>query len=457
VSGLKNISFSRNKTATSLIYFQRGYFVAFSGCYRRGNEQFCARPFLPGEFSIGIPIIMNITSISHRPIGVGGSLAAALLAAGLQLLLVALPIRSLRAGGANEERNAFTWNNLQSDIAGVADRTDLNLVNSWGLVINPTASIFWVADNGSGVSTLYRPDGTPVNLIVAIPTTPADLPPSPGTPPSATPTGIVFNPFATAFVLPDGQPATFIFDGEDGGISAWNPELSPITEAILVSDNSPSDAVYKGLALATRTSGGPTLYATNFHNGTVDVFDSSFHLVTTLPATAFKDPNLPANFAPFGIANIDGQLYVTFALQKLPDRHDDQAGPGNGFVDVFDANDGHLVKRLISKGQLNSPWGLARVPREFGKFRHKFGGFGPSVLLVGNFGDGKINAFGINSGNFIDPLKNRRGDPLDFNGLWALFFLDERLYFTAGIGDESHGLFGVIKSVDKEKEEDSHE
>ena len=212
------------------------------------------------------------------------------------------------------------------------------------------------------------------------------------------------------------------FDGEDGGISAWNPELSPITEAILVSDNSPSDAVYKGLALATRTSGGPTLYATNFHNGTVDVFDSSFHLVTTLPANAFKDPNLPANFAPFGIANIDGQLYVTFALQKLPDRHDDQAGLGNGFVDVFDANDGRLVKRLVSNGQLNSPWGVARVPHEFGKFHHKFGGFGPSVLLVGNFGDGKINAFDINSGNFIDPLKNRRGEPLDFNGLWALVF-----------------------------------
>ncbi len=132
---------------------------------------------------------MNITSISHRPIGVGGRLVAALLAAGLQLSLVALPIRSLRAGGANEERNAFTWNNLQSDIAGVADRTDPNLVNSWGLVLNPTASIFWVADNGTGVSTLYRPNGTPVNLIVTIPTTPADLPPTPGTPPSATPTG----------------------------------------------------------------------------------------------------------------------------------------------------------------------------------------------------------------------------------------------------------------------------
>ena len=140
---------------------------------------------------------MNITSISHHPIRVGGSLAAALLVAGLQLSLAALPIGSLPAGGANEERNAFTWKNLQSDIAGVADRTDLNLVNSWGLVINPTASIFWVADNGTGVSTLYRPDGTPVNLIVTIPTTPADLPPSPGTPPSATPTGIVFNPFAT--------------------------------------------------------------------------------------------------------------------------------------------------------------------------------------------------------------------------------------------------------------------
>jgi uncharacterized protein (TIGR03118 family) len=397
---------------------------------------------------------MKITSISHRPIRTGGSLATALFVAGLQLSLMALPIGSLRAGSANEERNAFTWRNLQSDIAGVADRTDPNLVNSWGLTINTTANVFWVADNGTGVSTLYRPNGTPVNLVVTIPTTPADLPPSPGAPPSATPTGIVFNQFtglgafsiSTTLSGGNGQPAIFIFDGEDGGISAWNGG----TAAILVFDNSASGAVYKGLALANRTRGGPTLYATNFHNGKVDVFDSSFHLVTTLPATAFKDPNLPANFAPFGIANIDGQLYVTFALQKLPDRHDDQAGPGNGVVDVFDANDGHLVKRLISNGQLNSPWGLARVPDEFGKFGH-------DVLLVGNFGDGHINAFDIRNGAFLTQLLHRPDQPLEFNGLWSLFFFDHRLYFTAGIGDESHGLFGFIRRAEGEEEEDSHE
>jgi uncharacterized protein (TIGR03118 family) len=204
--------------------------------------------------------------------------------------------------------------------------------------------------------------------------------------------------------------------------------------------------VYKGLALANRASGGPTLYATNFRKGTIDVFDSSFKPVTG----GFVDPNLPANYAPFGIASIDNLLYVTFALQNNV-KHDDVSGVGHGFVDVF-TPEGVLIKRLIpftpGSGHLNSPWGLARVPREFGKFGH-------DVLLVGNFGDGTINAFDINTGNFIAPLENRRGEPLDFNGLWALFFFDDKLYFTAGIGDETHGLFGVIRPV--EREEDSHE
>jgi uncharacterized protein (TIGR03118 family) len=417
------------------------------------DEIFLTLTFFYREFSPRVATMKTISFSSHSA-PVGRRLATALFVLGLQLSLAGFPVGGLRAAGENDERNAFTWKNLQSDIAGVADRTDSNLVNSWGLVINPTASIFWVADNGTGVSTLYRPDGTPVNLVVTIPTTPADLPPSPGTPPSATPTGIVFNQFTGLGVfqisttLPggNGKPAIFIFDGEDGGISAWNGG----TAAILVFDNSASGAVYKGLALANRTSGGPTLYATNFHNGTVDVFDSSFHPVTTFPATAFKDPNLPSNFAPFGIANIDNQLYVTFALQKLPDRHDDQAGPGNGFVDVFDANDGHLVKSLISNGQLNSPWGLARVPDEFGKFGH-------DVLLVGNFGDGHINAFNIRTGTFVTQLLHRPGQPLEFNGLWSLFFFDHRLYFTAGIGDESHGLFGFIRRAEEQEGHDSHE
>ena len=238
----------------------------------------------------------------------------------------------------------------------------------------------------------------------------------------------------------------------DGAIFAWNPGVDLTNAKIVVDKSSPDPAissVYKGLALANRQSGGPTLYAANFRNGTVDVLDSSFNAVTG----GFVDPmGLPAGYAPFGIANIDNLLYVTFALQNGV-KHDDVGGVGHGFVDAF-TPEGVLVKRLIpftdGSGPLNSPWGLARIPHEFGKFGH-------NVLLVANFGDGKINAFDISSGNFIAPLENRRGEPLDFNGLWALFFFDDRLYFTAGIGDETHGLFGVIRSAQKEEEEDSHD
>jgi hypothetical protein len=274
-------------------------------------------------------------------------------------------------------------------------------------------------------------------------------------------TGIVFNPNPKDF-----SAAFFIFATEDGTIATWNPVDG--TKAVLPVNNSGSGAVYKGLALVAKPNGGSRLYATNFSNVTVDVFDANFSAVTT--PGGFTDPNLPTNFLPekfasFGIANIGGQLYVTFALQK-PGHHDDQAGPGNGFVDVFSA-DGFLIQRLIpsndmKENPLNSPWGLALVPGEFGEFRRNlggfgefrrnFGGFGPAVLLVGNFGDGRINAFDISNvskAKFLGPLENRRGEPLDFNGLWALVFLDDRLYFTAGIGDESHGLFGFIRAVEK--------
>src|SRR5260370_2197748 len=260
---------------------------------------------------------MKITSFTHRPTRAGGSLATAMLAAGLQLLLVSLPIGSLRAGGENEERNAFAWRNLQSDIAGVADRTDPNLVNSWGLTINTNANVFWVADNVSGVSTLYRPDGSPVLLpstppqnFVTIPPTSADT----GSPPTAAPTGIVFNASPSAFLFSKpALPAAFLWDGEDGAIFSSNPGVDLTNAKIVVDKSSPDpkiSSVYKGLALSNRKSGGPTLYAANFHNGTVDVFDSSFQAVTG----GFVDPNKPANYAPFGIARIDNLLYVPFAL-----------------------------------------------------------------------------------------------------------------------------------------------
>jgi uncharacterized protein (TIGR03118 family) len=387
----------------------------------------------------------------YRAVREGRRLITALAIAGLQLLMAVWPSGNLRAG-EEENRNAFNWKNLQSDIAGVADRTDPNLVNSWGLVINPTAQIFWVADNGTGVSTLYRPDGTPVVLgkgqnFVTLPPTMVDTPTPPATTATSTPTGIVFNGTAGAFLIPGtASPAVFMWDGEDGGIWGWNPG-NFLTATLIIQPSSPdstTNSVYKGLALANRKSDGPTLYATNFRNGTIDVFDSSFHMVTT-----FSDPTPPAGYAPFGIANIDNLLYVTFALQNA-EKHDDVSGTGNGFVDVFSPDTG-FIERLIpltTNGPLNSPWGLARVPHEFGKLGH-------DVLLVGNFGNGWINAFNIHTGTFIASLLHRPGQPLAFNGLWALFFFDGKLYFTAGIGDESHGLFGVIKPA--RGEEESHD
>jgi uncharacterized protein (TIGR03118 family) len=407
---------------------------------------------------------MKTSSFSNHSGRMGRSFVAALFVAGLQLSLLVFPIGSLRAG-ENEERNAFNWKNLQSDIAGVADRTDSNLVNSWGLVINPTAKIFWVADNGSGVSTLYRPDGTPVLLgpppgqnFVTLPLTGVDVALSS---PTSAPTGIVFNSSTSAFLIPKTtNPAIFMWDGEDGGIWGWNPTVDLLNAVLIVkpSTNDPSkNEVYKGLAIANRKTGGPTLYATNFRDGTIDVFDSSFNLVTT-----FVDPNPPPvpagtpspGWAPFGIANIDNLLYVTFALQNVGNppsvlpKHDDVAGAGHGFVDVFSPDTGFMARLIdfTDNGPLNSPWGLARVPREFGKFNH-------DVLLVGNFGDGKINAFNIASGAFLGSLLHRKDQPLEFNGLWALFFFDNHLYFTAGIGDESHGLFGVIRAQREQEAE----
>jgi len=362
------------------------------------------------------------------------SFGAVLVISTLQFSLAVLP--SARAQG-----NFFTSVNLQSDIAGVAERTDPNLVNSWGLVINPKAQIFWVADNGSGVSTLYRPDGTPVFLgnsgqnFVTLPPTQVDK-----KNPSA-PTGIVFNLSSDAFKIPtttSPAPAIFLFDGEDGGIWGWNAGVNAVLIIQPKSPNKNTNSVYKGLAIANRQIGGPTLYATNFRAGTIDVFDSSFN-----PLPSLNDPNPPpipagaAGWGPFGIANINNLLYVTFAAQNAA-QHDDVAGPGNGFVDVFSPDTG-FVKRLINGGtgsKLNSPWGLANVPQQFGTF-------GSQVLLVGNFGDGHINAYNVNSGAPIGTLSRSVG-PLEFNGLWALFFFDNQLYFTAGIVDEAHGLFGFI-------------
>jgi uncharacterized protein (TIGR03118 family) len=391
------------------------------------------------------------------------SFGAALVISGLPFLSALLP------GASAQDREAkkakfFDWENLQSDVAGVADRTDPNVVNAWGLVTNSTGKVFWVNDNGSGVSTLFGPDGTPVMLpskppqnFVTLPPTKVDTPTPPATTATSAPTGIVLNSSASAFLIPKTKsPAIFIFDGEDGGIWGWNPAVDLLNAVLIVqpvSSNPMVNNVFKGLAIADRKAGGLALYATNFRGGRVFVYDTNFTLVGQ-----FTDPNPPLpvpagtkGWAPFGIANIDGLLYVTFAAQNDA-RHDDLAGEPRGFVDVF-TPEGVLMKQLIVGGALNSPWGLAKVPE------HKqFGGFDDEVLLVGNFGDGQINAYDIGNPNavkFLGSLQHRTKQPLEFNALWGLFFLNDKLYFNAGIVDEAHGLFGVIKPAGED--EDSHD
>jgi uncharacterized protein (TIGR03118 family) len=246
---------------------------------------------------------------------------------------------------------------------------------------------------------------------------------------------------------PQGIPAIFIFDTEDGTVSAWAGGLNPPTNAVLAVDNSKSPnpangAVYKGLAFGVNVHGA-FLFATNFRAGRIDVFGPPtapgglFRPATT--DGGFKDPTIPAGFAPFGIQNIDGDLFVTYAKQNAQ-KHDDVAGPGNGFVDVFDT-DGNLLRRFASRGPLNSPWGVARASYSFGRFS--------GDILVGNFGDGKINVFD-SDGNFLDSLRDAKGKPIAIDGLWTVTLGGGRnsspdtLYFTAGPDDEKNGLFGTI-------------
>ncbi len=322
----------------------------------------------------------------------------------LLALNAVLSLTTTAALAQNDAARVYSRVNLVSDIAGVARFTDPNLVNAWGIAFGPTTPI-WIADNGGNVSTVY--DGNGRAVLVGTPPAPLVVSiPSPGSPTGGTPTGIVFNDSADFVVSSNGKSGTsrFIFATEDGTILGWSPAVD-FANAVIAKDNSGSNAVYKGLAIA-HTGDGNFIYAANFHEGIVEMYDGKFNLVRTC-----TDATVDANFAPFGIQNIEGRLIVTFALQKLPDRHDDQAGPGNGFVDVFDTSC-HMVGRLASHGTLNSPWGLALAPDEFGAFSNR--------LLVGNFGDGRINAFRPRSGVFDGQLIDPEGNPLTINGLWGL-------------------------------------
>lgn len=355
-------------------------------------------------------------------------------------LLVAVPI-AVFAKADTGSQGFYQQTNLVSDLDGVAKFKDAHLVNAWGLVHGP-ATPWWISDNGAGVSTLYDGNG---NAFPPPPTGPlvVTIPPPASAPPGtlAAPTGVVFNG-TSGFVVSKGSnsgASRFIFSTEDGTISGWNPAVDP-THAVLAVDRSAvgAGAVYKGLAIGS-TKDGTFLYATNFRFGKIEMFDANFHLVSS-----FTDQQLPVGYAPFGIQSIGGNLYVTFALQDAA-KHDDVAGQGHGFVDVFSTS-GQLMRRLISHGQLNSPWGLALAPASFGIFSND--------LLVGNFGNGRINVYDPNTGERLGQLKSQAGDPIVIDGLWALEFGNDAiagpsnvLFFTAGIDGEMHGLFGKIQSV----------
>jgi uncharacterized protein (TIGR03118 family) len=362
------------------------------------------------------------------------SFATAVLAVAVPAALavsVAAPAASARTHGHDNE---FSQTNLVSDLTTVgAQIVDPNLKNPWGLAFGPTTPL-WVADNGTSVATLYgvSPDGataTQVPLVVTLP------------PMDSSPTGQVFNP-TSGFVLKSKAgmgPALFIFSSEGGQIIAWSPVADPpvsgkSTAQVKFSSRS---AVFKGLTIAS-TRFGTFLYATDFHNGRVDVFNSRFHLVH-LPG-AFRDRHLPRGYAPFGIRAIDGFIYVTYAKQDA-DRHDDVAGPGHGFIDVFTPG-GFLVERLVSRGALDSPWGLEVAPRGFGPFGGK--------LLVGNFGNGRIHAYGLFSGRPDGTLRTEHHKAITIDGLWALQVGTATtggtgtLLFSAGLNAEADGLVGAI-------------
>jgi len=312
----------------------------------------------------------------------------------------------------------MTMVSLSSNKPGAAS-LDANLENAWGMAFNPATGFAWVTAAETGKAEVFDGAGAR-QLSVTIPPPPAGAAPG-------HPTGIVFNDSA------DFQGDKFIVVTEDGTIAGWQAGAN----AVIRRDNSAADAIYKGLAIAT-SGAGRRLYAANFHAGTIDVFDRSYTPVALV--NAFVDPQLPADFAPFNIQNLGGRLYVTYAKQDAA-KEDEIAGAGLGAVDVFDAN-GVLLSRLASGGALDAPWGLALAPSGFGKI----GG----AVLVGNFGDGRINIFNPKNGAFLGQIKDAAGIPLSIEGLWALAFGTtsagghSQLYFAAGPNDEADGLFGRL-------------
>jgi uncharacterized protein (TIGR03118 family) len=347
----------------------------------------------------------------------------------ISLLIFTAPLRVHAAAPTG----FYQQTNLVSDQPGVALIQDSNLVNSWGIAFSAT-SPFWVANNVTGTATVYSGDvnGSPFvksSMVVTIP--------------GGSPTGVVFNGTAD-FVVHSGAssgPARFIFASQTGVISGWNSGVPPPPPSLNAQVGGTSDAVYTGLAIG-QSGGANYLYAADFEHNTIDVYDKTFQHVEL--DGSFSDPNIPNSYSGFNIQNLGGRLYVTYAQQshKEPDEETDH---GSGFVDVFDTS-GHLLQRLIKGNHLNAPWGVALAPANFGPFSN--------ALIVGNFGNGHLQAFDPDSGKFLGELDDASGKPIVIEGLWGIIFGNggsggdrNALYFAAGPEDETHGLFGSLRFV----------
>lgn len=328
--------------------------------------------------------------------------------------------------GNQQDLRVYEQTNLLSDRTNVADHFDADLVNPWGIAYGPDTA-FWIANADSDTSIIVDARGELVG--------PRKIETQ------AAPTGIVYNPTA-GFEIHAGAatgPSAFLYATEEGKILGWSQHVDAERTVVAV-DESATGASYKGLAIA-RDGSRSLLYATDFRQGEIDVFDESFGHATGLATNAFQDPGIPSDYAPFGISTIGNRLYVTYAQQNA-EGDEEVPGPGRGYIDVFEP-DGRLVRRLASRGELNAPWAVVKAPVDFGVFSE--------AILVGNFGDGHILALDADDGTMLGMLEDRRGQPLVIEGLWGMVFGNDRaagrsdaLYFTAGIDDEQHGLYGRV-------------
>lgn len=364
---------------------------------------------------------------------------------GLLSLTMLLPITAIAAeDGGNQDHqqlpvlatNQYQVTNLVSSTSGVAPVTDPNLVNPWGLA-RSSGGPWWVSDNNSGLSTLYKGTGAIVPLVVTVPS--AD----PNLSMKGSPTGIVFNG-STGFAIGPNAPAFFIYVTEDGTISGWNPTINK-TKAIVVVRQKKS--VFKGASIATINNAKygtqSYLYVADFSRRQIEIFNSNFQRVKWLEQS-FDQDDTPEGFAPFNVQNLGGNLFVTYAKQDSSLQNEID-GPGLGFVRVYSPT-GQRLMQLERGPWMNAPWGIAIAPSDFGPYSHD--------ILVGNFGSGWIAVFDPETGMFLDYLRNKTGSLVWIDGLWALSpgndaaaGMATTLYFSAGSNHEQGGLFGSLAAL----------